>query len=165
MEQKPIKRMRTNRNDINRIFGMFAGLQELESASKEMEQRFRLIPNGWRDLKMCIAVLDKLMNNIVMTVPAEKLVSMNRMLPKMRFKLSCGAQACETGKEECIISMEEANALSHYAHEHCKMCFEDNCDRCPLGKTFDHVLSYDRDGGSWANVDFNWLREQYEEDK
>lgn len=165
-EQKPIPRMRTNRNDISRIFGMFAGLQELEHASKEMEQRFRLIPNGWRNLRMIISVLDKLMTDVVATVPPEKLVSMNRMLPRMRFKLSCGVQASDTSREECIISMDDANILCNFAHEHCKMCFESDCSRCPLGKTLDSVMTYDRDGLSWSCVDLAVLREVYDkEDK
>ena len=160
MEQKPIPRLRMNRNDVNLIFGMYAGLQELEHASQEMEQRFRAIPYGWRDVKMIISRYDKLLSDLMMTVPPEKLVSMNRMIPKMRFKLSCGAQASDTGRDECIIAVDEANVLTHYAHEYCKMCFEKSCSQCPLGKTFDRVLSYDRDGQSWAGVDFDTLRDK-----
>lgn len=157
MDNKPITRMRTNRGDINRIFGMYAGLQELETASKEMEKRFRLIPNGWRDLKCIISQLNKLMDNIVATIPPEKLVSMHRMLPRMRFKVVCGDQASVAGYDECTITLREADVLCKYAHEHCKMCFEGSCSNCPLGRTLDSVLMYDRDGRSWASVDIQVL--------
>lgn len=157
MEQKPIERMRTNKDDVALIFGMFAGLQELEKASKEMEKRFRLIPNGWRDLKCIISMYDRLMSNIVATVPPEKLVSMTRMLPRMRFKVFCGAQASTAGSDECIITLREADVLCKYAHEQCKLCFKENCSQCDLGRTLDSVMTYDRDGRSWANVDLHVL--------
>ena len=153
-EEKPIPRMRTNRSDINRIFGLYAGLQELELASREMEKRFRSIPNGWRDLKCIIAQFNKLMDNVMMTVPLEKLISIQRMLPKMQFKVYSGAQASDYGGDECLISLHEMDVMCWHAHEQCKLCIDQNCNQCELGKVLDSVMTYDRDGRSWANVSF-----------
>lgn len=164
MQTKPIPRMRTNRNDINRIFGMYAGLQELDEARQEMEGRFRSIPNGWRNLKMVISVLDKLLSDIMMTVPPEKLSSMSRMLPRMRFRVSCGVQASELDSEECIIAQRDADVLCTFAHEHCMMCLDGDCNRCPLGKTLDSIMTYDRDGQSWSMVSLSSVREGYDEE-
>ena len=153
-----ISRIRTNGKDINRIFGLFACLQELEYASSEMEKRFKVIPNGWRDVRMLIAVLDKLLDNVLTTVPPEKLPSIQRMVPQMQFKLVCGVQASRTDRHETIISDHEAEVLAKCAHEKCLFCpNERNCSKCPLGKVLDSVLSHDRDGDSWAWVDFNAL--------
>lgn len=162
MSENNIPRIRANKATIDRIFGMYAGLQELEQAANEMEKRFRAIPNGWRDLKLCIKVLNKLLDGVIATVPPEKFVAMKRMLPRMHFKLVCGPQASEAGSDECIISVQEANVLSHYAHEYCKMCFENNCNNCLLGKTLDSVMTYDRDGSSWASVSLAKMQEECE---
>lgn len=166
MNDKPIPRMKTNRKNIDRIFGMFAGLQELEYASKEMEARFRAIPNGWRDLKMIISRLDKLIDGLMATVPVEKLSSMQRMLPHMKFKLLCGIQASTMGEDDCIISLVEANTLARYAHEQCKFCINGSCSQCPLGKVLDSILSYERDGTSWSLISLDAISETYRsEDK
>lgn len=149
-----IPRIKTNSKDIERLFGLFAALQELKETSQEMEKRFRLIPNGWRNLRLIISLFDKLMDDVMLTVPEEKLASMKRMRPRMRFKVVCGIQATSLERDECIISVHEADVLSHYAHEQCKLCFGDeSCDRCELGKVLDSVMSYDRNGRSWAYVD------------
>lgn len=34
-----------------------------------------------------------------------------------------------------------------------KMCIDMKCSACPLGKVFDSILSDDRDGRSWAEMD------------
>ena len=152
-EKKPLPVMRTNREDIDLIFGLFAGMQELMNVEEKMEKRVRSIPNGWRDLKMLISVFDKLIKSLIETVPVEKCMSMNRMLPRMKFKIICGAQPSNLGDDECLISNHDANVLATHAHEHCKMCFDQDCRRCALGKTLDSVMTYDRDDRSWANID------------
>lgn len=145
-----------------RMFSLFAGLQELEKARDEMEKRVRLIPNGWRDLKCIISMYNRLMDNLVATIPPEKLGSMTRMLPRMKFKVYCGTPASELGDDECIITLKEADVLCRYAHEQCKLCFEDNCSKCPLGKVLDSVMTYDRDGRSWSSVDLYVLKKKEE---
>ena len=165
MSEKNLPVVRTNKKDIDRIFGMMAGLQELVCASEEMEKRFRVIPYGWRDLKMCIAVMRKLIDNVVLTVPPEKLLSMQRMLPRMKFKLICGVQPSKMGEDECVISMKDADTLCYYAHEQCKFCVEQKCARCPLAKVLDSVMTYDRNGVSWASVDLEAMRDRYDEEE
>lgn len=145
--------MRTNRDDINIIFGMFAGMQELDKAANSMEKRFRSIPNGWRDLKMLIAVYDRLIKSVIRTIPPEKCDSMMRMLPRMRYKVTCSKHVSQLSDDECIMTNYDANVLTIHAHEHCKMCFEQDCRKCVLGKTLDSILTYDRDEGCWANID------------
>lgn len=162
-ENKPAPNLpviRANRHDIDCIFGLFAGIQEWENAGQTMERRVRVIPNGWRDYKLLLHLMDRLTVSLVSTLPTEKLVSVKRMLPRMQYKVICGSQACETRKDECIVAMDDLDTLADAAHEQCKLCVEQNCNRCHLGKTLDRLLTYDRDGRSWANVDFARLREE-----
>lgn len=161
-----IPHIRTNRRELDRILGMCACLQELECAGKEMEKRFRAVPNGWRDLRLIVSKLSKLLDDILLTVPPEKLAAMQRMMPRMKFKLVCGPQASQAGNDECILSSADANILCNFAHEYCTVCSNDSaCNQCPLGKVMDNILTYDRDGRSWAFVNFSALREEIENEK
>lgn len=161
-----IPHIRTNRRELDRILGMCACLQELECAGEEMEKRFRAIPNGWRDLRLVISKLSRLLDDILMTVPPEKLAAMQRMMPRMKFKLVCGPQFSEAGNNDCILSSKDANILCNFAHEYCIVCSNDSaCNRCPLGKVLDSILTYDRDGKSWAYVNFDAIREEINNEK
>lgn len=152
---KPIPRMKTGRDGFNMIFRVYAAAHALAVCEKTEERRFRAIPNGWRDLRMCRTTLDRLADSLVMTVPPEKLPGMLRMTKHMKYKVVCGPEISQMGADECVIREVDLNALCRAAHEKCEMCIEGNCNTCPLGKTFDAVMMYDRDGGSWSNVDFD----------
>lgn len=148
-----IPTIRANKEEISCAFGLLAGLQEMKKAEETMERRFRAIPNGWRNIRMIETVLGNMIDDLLQTYPLEKLVSMQRMLPHMKYKVQCGASASKLDNDECIIAEKDLNVLSIFAHEHCKMCFEQDCNRCKLGKVLDGILTDDRDGRSWACID------------
>ena len=148
--------IRANSKELEQIFTMFAAAQELEHAERTMERRVRAIPNGWRNLRLCRSLLDKLVVDMVGTLQPEKIAAMKRMLPKMKFRVLCGPSATKPEPDEVTLAMKDMNNLVHYAHEaNCKMCLETNCKRCPLGKTLDSVLMQDRNDGSWATIDID----------
>lgn len=152
-----IPTFRANNDDVRLAFGMIAGLQEMKKAEKTMERRFRAIPNGWRNLRMIESVYSKLIDDVLQTYPIEKLLSMDRMMPHMKYKVTCGVQASKMNEDECIITETNLNRLCIAAHEQCKLCVDQNCKRCKLGKTLDSILCYDRDGSSWANIDLEGM--------
>lgn len=124
-ENKPAPNLpviRANRHDIDSIFGLFAGIQEWEGAGETMERRIRAIPNGWRNYKLLLHLMDSLTVNLIATLPPEKLDSVRRMLPRMQYKVICGKQACETRADECIIAMNDIDTMADAAHEQCKLC-------------------------------------------
>lgn len=142
----------SNKAAISMALGMMACLQEFKNAEQQ-KKRFQAIPHGWRDLRMIESVLSRLIDDLLQTYPLPKLVSMQRMMPHMTYRLHFGASASQLNEDECIISEDELHTLSVFAHEQCKLCFEQNCDRCKLGKILDGIRCDDRDGGSWANID------------
>lgn len=152
-EKKPIGIIRANKEEINCAFGLLAGLQEIKVAQEKMERRFRAIPYGWRNIRMIEAVLGNVIDDLLLTYPIEKLCSMQRMMPHMKFQLHCGVSASKLRDNECIIDEDVLNTLSVSAHEQCKLCFDQNCNRCKLGKALDSILTNDREGRSWANID------------
>lgn len=156
MAEKQLPTIRANSKELDQIFTMFAAAQELEHAEQKMERRVRAIPNGWRNLRLCRTLLDQLVVDLVGTLQPEKIASMKRMLPRMKFKVMCGPTATRVEENEVLLPMNELDVLVHYAHEaNCKMCLEGNCRQCKLGKTFDSMLTYDRNGGSWATIDID----------
>lgn len=148
-----IPTIRSNKDEINSAFGLLACLQEIKKAQEVMPRRFRAVPNGWRNIRMIDAVLSNMIDDLLQTYPIEKLISMQRMLPHMKFAFQCGATASKLNNDECIIAEKDLDILSVFAHEQCKICFEQNCNRCKLGKVLDRILTDDRDGRSWACID------------
>ena len=156
VEAKPAKKkvpvIRCNRDDINRLFGLFAAQAEFEKCANQMEHRFRAVPGGWRDLKMLISVLDSLVDRVLMTVPVDKLAGIRRMIPGMLYK-TYYARPASVEKDQTLILNEQLDILCDYAHEQCKLCDRKSCGGCKLGKVFDSILTYDRDGRTWATID------------
>ena len=127
MKEKPTKNtqtnypiIRANRAHIESLFGLFAAISEFEKAYNTMPERFKAIPNGKRDIRLLITVLDRIVQDLANTYPTES---------------------------------EDLDVIAKYAHEQCKLCIEQNCRRCKLGKVFDRVYTYDRGEDSWAYVD------------
>lgn len=145
--------IRANREDINLLFGLFAGLQEMKKAQEQMKKRISVIPNGWRDLRMLCSVTEKLVRSLTLTFPPEKIVSIQRMLPHMTYRLHCGATASRMNDDEVIMLERDLDTLAIAAHEQCKLCIEQQCARCPLGKVLDGIYCKDREDGSWASID------------
>lgn len=154
-EKKPIPVIRANGRDIDAMIGFHAAMTEIEESGKILERRFRAVPNGWRDYRLMRTLLDKLTDQTLDTYPFEKLVTLRRMLPRVRFKITVGPQATSNVHEnETLLSYDDLDTLTTFAREQCKMCIDWDCDRCKLGKTLDHVLRHDRNGGCWATIPY-----------
>ena len=159
-QPKELPIIRANKEHITDLFGMFAAINELEKAQDAMENRIRAVPNGWRDVKMICSRLDRLVNDLCQTYPLEKLVSIRRMLPHMKYKVQCGVAASNLKEDENLIASDDLDTITIYAHEQCKLCIDQDCSKCKLGRTFDRIFMHDRDDGSWAHVDFDKLKER-----
>lgn len=128
---KPIPVIRSNRHDINRMMGIFAAINEFELCEKEMENRIRAIPNGWRDMRLIDRKLTDIINGLVQTFPQEKMISLRRMIPGMAYK-AYYAKPAAVEKDETIMEQSQVDVLCDYAHEQCKMCIDMKCSACPL---------------------------------
>lgn len=69
----------------------------------------------------------------------------------MKYKVVCGVQASTAGENMTVMDISELDTLCAFAHEHCMMCIDGNCNQCRLGKTLDQCMTYDRKKNeSWA---------------
>lgn len=158
--KKHIPVIRVGQDDLKMILAVFACGHGLANCARMGERRFRAIPNGWRDLRLAQTIVDRLANDLVMTVPPEKLNGLKRMSRFMKFRVSYGPEASQMGRDECVINEQELNALVASAHDRCALCYGVACEQCELGRALDSILTYDRDGRSWANVDLKSMMHQ-----
>lgn len=158
-ENYDLPTFRVTEDQYKNIYGMFAGLGQFEIAEERMAQRIKVIPNGKRDLHLILSVGNKLMRHIIATVPEEKRDAVQRQTKHTRFDILIRPRMNLVEKNELVVSADDLHAALFFAHEQCKMCFKDNCRKCKLGKALDHLLAYDREGKSWAGVDFGALME------
>ena len=156
-ENYDLPTFRVTEDQYKNIYGMFAGLGQFEIAEERMAQRIKAIPNGKRDLHLLLSVGNKLMRHIIATVPEEKREAVKRQAKHTHFDILIRPRMRMVEKNELIVAADDLHAALYFAHEQCKMCFKDNCRSCKLGKALDHLLGHDRNGGSWAGVDFSGL--------
>ena len=150
---KPAPVIRATSEEIESIYELYAAKTALSRAGREMERRARSIPNGWRDLRQVTGTLARLVDRIMQTVPVEKQAAIYRMLPNCHFRVIKGIEACNLSPDEIVLNQSEFDAIAKAAHQQCKLCDRQNCKQCTLGRTFDRVLTHDRDGRSWASID------------
>lgn len=154
---KNVPEMRLRGDDVSRLLEIFAVWEQMDRLSKDEDfcRRCRAVPGGLRDLKMLAAVVAKLADALVWTIPQEKVVGFIRTLKRMRFSVVQGPVASKPkGDSEEIVTTEELDELVCSAWEHrCRLCVDGNCDRCGLGRVLDNLVSKDRDGRSWSMMD------------
>lgn len=144
--------VRANGDSIQRLYRLYAACQCLEELEEKEEKRIKVIPNGWRDLRLCTTLLRKLSQSMKYTMQPEKRASVDHMAPRMRFRTWCGHEAVKTAPEEVVLAEKELDVLMEYAWKECSLCLEQRCGQCRLGKVFDSVLDNDRNTGSWALI-------------
>lgn len=148
-----VKQYRLRSEEYDRILGWGAALSEVEDSMNQMERRFRAIPNGWRDVKLCSRLLEKLLDGLIDTVPMEKRPSLAISARRQHFRSVIGPIfAANPTPEWMPLLMDDVDQFVAAALEKCSMCVTWKCDRCKLGKALDHALRYDRQGKCWATI-------------
>lgn len=157
MEEKtPFPRSKIRQKEIFDLFAMYALMQELDKAQRDMAGRLRVIPGGADDLQTIRDLLSRLTQNILLTIPPEKLYNLQTSMHRMAYKVIMDKTLPSYNTDDVIIRQEDFDALAYAAHEY-KCCFcIDDCNECPLGQALDHGLIRTREKDeSWANIDWN----------
>jgi len=153
---KDVPRLRVRKGDAERLYNLFAALSAIVYAQEDEEfrRRVKAVPNGWRDLRMIRVKFERLMDDLMWTVPLEKLIGLKRDMPRCRFDVRFGPVASKPqGPHEMIVDREDLRALIRSAHEErCRICMADGskCGRCDLGRALDRLCLQDRGGKSWG---------------
>ena len=157
MEEKTlIPRSKIRQKEIFDLFAMYALMQEMDKAQRDMASRLQTIPGGTEDLQTIRDVLSRLTQNILLTIPEEKLYNLQTSMHRMAYKVIMDKTLPSYNTDDVIIRQEDFDALAYAAHEY-KCCFcIDDCNVCPLGQALDHGLIRTREKDeSWANIDWN----------
>lgn len=149
--------MRLRGDDVKNLLGLYAADAETQRAGNDprMEERLRLIPNGWRDFRLASRILARITDAIQWTVPPEKRVGFAQTAQRSRYIVMQGPLAAKPkADEEEIITTRQLDELISSAWEgRCRMCVDGQCDRSALGKVLDAFVAEDRDGGCWGTMD------------
>lgn len=147
----PIKA--SNRAEMDSFNYLTACLTDLAIAQETMEKRVRLIPGGWRNLRMITSVLKNLLVDIKHTFPPEKRAQIQRTAQRMRHKLVIGPQVF-TDDREYVISDQDMGVLTLAASRQCQLCMGTpaECKQCELGKTLDSTSFISRGDRAWWEV-------------
>lgn len=159
----PLPKLRMRSGEMDGLFALFATLQEIEGVKSDMRERLKIVPNGYRDIRLVEVTLTKLLTELVKTVPDEKLRSIRKQLPRMKYKVYFNGTVSQMQDNATAIDARDLARLCEIAHDwRCFLC-DDNCDHCKHGiaKIFDRVLKTDRGKGqSYSTIDFSTTDEE-----
>ena len=149
-----LPRTRLRQEETDAIVFMLCAVRRFREAQQTMEKRISMIPNGKRNIRLIESTLDKLIDKLLETVPLEKLVTLDLLMPDVRVNVSYTRQAGKSKDDVSGIATKDLNMLTAAAHDGvCKLC-DGNCDRCDLGKVFDRFLNTEREKGeSYTFID------------
>lgn len=113
----------------------------------DIEKRVRMIPNGWRDLKLIEAKADKLFAEIMKTVPLQKIQQMKKELNNVRVEVNVIPDY--TGRKKDCFTYVPQDALEWLEEQvismECAFC-EKTCEqskKCPIRKNIEALYHYD----------------------
>ena len=148
-----IKTKPSNRAEQDHFLYLSASLSDVLDAKDEMEERIRLIPNGWRDWCLLASTFQRMLGRLRDTYEPVKRAQMQRTADRMHHKLVVGAQASHE-EDQYIICAHDLGVLLVGASSKCDLCMgkPSDCNRCALGKTLDGVSFVSRQDRAWWEV-------------
>lgn len=79
---------------------LFGAVSTFNDCYQELERRVREIPGGWRDLRLIKVLSEKLLFNILMTVPLKKLAAVRRELENTEMIVQVKRTAVQHSEDE-----------------------------------------------------------------
>ena len=142
-----------NRLEMDTFYRIVASLDSMIKGQDDLKVRAHLIPGGWRDLRACAALMDKLVRNLLETFDEKKRLQVARQMKHMRIRVVFGPEASRE-PETVMMDVEDLAVLVHAATQECRMrlCKPDECNRCQLGEVLDRCSFVTRDNRAWWEV-------------
>jgi hypothetical protein len=136
-----IPRMHLNAQEVKNINELFAILSIFQNI-KNLDVRFSKIPYAKRDFAMIRKKFEKLCEQILCTVPDDKLVSMAKNVRNMGYNIGIKSPQNRQDDEFGLwVSFNSLNGLVNAAHETCMLCTKGGRDQhcCPLRQAFSEI--------------------------
>ena len=142
-----------NRLETDTFYRIVSSLNSLLLAQDDLKARAHLIPGGWRDLRACLALMEKLVHNLLQTFDEKKRGQIARQMKHMRVRVVFGPEASHE-PETVMMDIEDLAVMLHAASGECRMrmCKPDECNHCQLGQVIDRCSFVTRDNRAWWEV-------------
>lgn len=125
------------------LFG-FGGTLDNDS----LKERLRTIPHGWRDMRLAVTTIDRLLDKLLGTVPEKKLRAIQTELKHAVCELKIvppvsHPPGCVYVEESALINLAD-RAISM----DCMFCMKNDkeCTQCELYRTLSACFPYELDG-------------------
>lgn len=142
-------------DDFEMILKCFAISDTIDDAlaNENFKRRLDAIPHATSGMRMMQGRMLQMVHDLTATLPFIKRRSLLRMHGGMKYRVYCRMPVGKLESGDAVLSNDELGALCKFAKAgNCDVCFEQNCNRCKLGKLFDSILPYDRDKDeTWSN--------------
>lgn len=152
-ERKNLPKKRANRDEIDAFYLLSAALSALMSGEEYLESRAKLMPGGWRDLRMLRSRLENFVLSMLNTFEVDKQRHIGRQMQYLKLKTVFGPEAAKD-PEMFMLPIEDVGLLVHAATQECKlhMCSKGDCSRCQLGRVLDRCSFVTRGDRAWWEV-------------
>ena len=148
-----LPKRKANRAEVDDMYYIGAYARKMGELQKDIEKRVRLIPGGWRDLRMIASRTEGLLRALMGTFEPEKAVQIDRMQNSLRVRLDFNRQVVREN-DMILVDMDELAVLLVAAKGQCQlgMCLSEECRKCQLGKVLDNLSWLSRENRAWWEV-------------
>lgn len=162
-QARTLQKKAANRAEVDAYYMLDAFRVKLYRIAPDIEKRLRLVPGGWRDMRLMQAKMDNLMMGLSGTFEPEKAAQIERMGQSIQVRLDFN-RAVVRENDMMLVDMEELGVLITAASEACKlrMCEPQECRKCQLGRVLDKMSWVSRENRAWWEVFESKLREAKE---
>ena len=122
---------------------LFGAVNALDSDT--LKERCKLFPGGWRDLRCAYTLCQRLMEKLLCTIPAKKLLSMRRELTHTICEVKIRPLSSSESDSVMLDRKALIDLINRAIYMDCMLCQKTvkECKHCPLFKTIDACFPYD----------------------
>lgn len=152
-QRMALPKKRANRKEIDAFYMLAAATSAVMTVEEDLEARAKLVPGGWRDVRLLRSKMQNLMQCLIHTFEPEKQHSISKQMHHLRIKTVIGPEA-HKDPELFVLPINDLALLIHASTQECKllMCPSGDCARCRLGKVLDSASFVSRGDRAWWEV-------------
>lgn len=133
-----MERKRINAQQREAFVALYAGAQLLSEYEADFAAMARRVPNGYRDIKLIMSVLEKLLIKMLDTIPAEQLQTIRRQMEMSEIRVATKNYAARKN-DDWVLSRDDIGALVTAAASNCMLCDNKSGAGCGLSRLMDEL--------------------------
>ena len=139
-----MERIKLTASDRESLMRLNIAYEILETEGDNLDRRLRQISGGKRDYGLIKAKINRLMHDVVDTIPQDQLMTYIRSLKMASYTIGIkkpGKMERNDKEYGLWLSFDVINALLTGCHDHCMMCPGDKAERraCKLRKALESI--------------------------